>query len=220
MTTGTLEIVRFRDILPVLKVTRFVPGTNTLTLEIKGEDFTSVERVLINDTPVSEFMIVNRGTMWVTLPSTAQLQVRSIQVLSSGFTMSSEASSLIFEIGNKTKAVNGLIRLLQLFTKWLLQSPGSDLFNPERGGGLQEIVGSLSASKEMQPALAAIMQSVSATVTQIKRVQNGLPGLSLDERLMSASVQNMSVSSDQLEVSAYIELSAVSGRKAISTIAL
>jgi hypothetical protein len=220
MATGALEIVRFRDIVPVYKVTRFVPGLNDLTLELKGEDFSSVEKVIVNDSPSPEFMIVSKDTIWATLPNLNHGEIKSIQVLSSSFTLSTEASSLTFELGDKTRSVSGVLRLLQLFTKWILQTPGTDIFNPERGGGLQEIVGTSLATKDMQPVLAAIMQAVSTTVTQIKRAQTRFSGLSVDERLLSAEVSNFSVDSSLMEATAKIQISALSGRNAISTIVL
>jgi hypothetical protein len=217
---GALEVVRFRDIVPILQVTRFIPGLQPLTMEIKGEDFSSVEKVMVNDSPVSEYIVINKQTLWITLPQGSRTVIRNLEVLSSNFTLLSEASKLSFEIGNKTRSTTGLVRLVQLFTKWLLQTPGSDILNPERGGGLQEIAGKMSASKEMQPVLAALTKAVSITSSQIRRMQLNNPGLSLDERLLSAEVSDLKIYSEQMEARISVDVLAMSGNRALSSISV
>ena len=101
-----LEVVKFRDVVPVRTLSRFVEGLQHLTLEVIGDDFTSVEEVFINEVKAPEFAIISRTVMWVQLPEAAQERIDTIEIISSSFT-SFKRSKLSFKLGNKTKTVDG-----------------------------------------------------------------------------------------------------------------
>jgi hypothetical protein len=192
----------------------------TPTLEIKGRDFRSVEKVIINEVPAPEFILVNSTTIWAQLPSVALNRISTVEVVSSQLTRTNESSKLSFEIGDKSRTTSGIIKLLQLFTKWLLQSPGSDIFNPGIGGGLQEIVGKVLSTRKMEPVLAAITRSVQTTTTQIRTAQMNQPTLSLDERLLSAQVVDLNIYEQQMEARVKIEIRSVAGKQAAAELGL
>lgn len=214
-----LEIVKFRDTVLVRGLTRFVPDLSPLTLEVVGDDFRSVEEVYINDVKAPEFMIVNLTTLWVQLPESARDHITSIEVLSSQFT-AFERSKLNFKIGPKTKVVEGPQKLMQIFIKWLLQSPGSDIFSPSRGGGLQELAGKVTTTKRMEPILASITRAVNNTASQVQRAQVSLPSLPLSERLLSADITDVEVSTELMEAHVRIDLRTMSGETARASIQL
>ena len=217
--TVQLEVIKFRDLVPVTTISRFVPGLE-LTLEITGEDFSSVEEVRFNEIPSPEFIIVNKSTIWAQLPEGAKSGIRNVQVISSAFTKTAAASTITFAIGKKTKAITGILKLTQLFTKWVLQSPTSDIFNPSRGGGLQEVVGKVLSSKRMEPVMAAVTRAVSNTANQMRSVQANNPGLPLDERLLSAAVVGMDVQESEMRASIRVRLRSMSGENAVSLLDL
>lgn len=214
-----LEVVKFRDVIPVRELPRFIPGLQPLTLEVIGDDFTSVEEVFVNGALAPEFIIVNGTTMWVQLPEAAQDRIDTIEVVSSTFT-AFEQSKLSFKLGDKTKVVDGPQKLMQLFVKWLLQTPGSDIFNPERGGGLQELAGKVTTTKRMEPIMAAVTRAIDLTSKQIKRVQVALPSLPLRERLLSAEVGSINVSSQNMEAHLRVQIRTMSGEGARSSLQL
>lgn len=214
-----LHVVRSRDILMVQGIPGFVEGLSPPTIIVKGEDFSSAETVLINQVPSPEFMIVNKSTIWAQLPSGTS-RMSQIEVLSSKFTRNVESSRVDFELGNKTRKVNGILKLVQLFTKWVLQSPGSESFNPNRGGGLQNIVGKLSTTRDMQPISASIARAVTTTVTQIRAAQIGVPNLPLSERLLSASLIDLKVYEAQMQATARVSIQSVAGAEAVSALVL
>lgn len=214
-----LEVIKFRDVIPVTKITRFVPGTSDLTLEITGEDFSSIEEVLVNDMSAPEFIILNKNTMWVVLPEGAKAKITTIEVLSSNFTKTISGSKMQFKIGDKTRTVAGILKLTQLFTKWLLQSPGSDVFDPQRGGGLQRMVGALTTRK-MEPVMAAIARAVSNTTTQIREAQTTQTALPMNERLLSASASSINIYEKQMEARAIIDIRNMAGEDAASSLQL
>ena len=215
-----LEVIKFRDLITVTAITRFVPNMADLTIEVEGEDFSSVEEVLINEVHAPEFIILNKNLMWVRLPDAAKNQISTVEVISSNFTKTIQASKLQFKIGDKTRTVTGILKLTQLFTKWLLQTPGSDIFDQDRGGGLQMMVGSLATTKKMEPVLSRISQAVSSTASQIRAAQTTQANLPMNERLLSATVTNVNVYEQQMEARAVIDVKNMAGEDAISSLQL
>lgn len=214
-----LEVVRFRDLLPVQAIPGFVQGLSPLTIELRGRDFSSAEKVSINETSVPEFMIVNKTTIYAQVPENTG-PIQTIQVLSSKFSREVESAMLHFEIGNKSRKVEGILKLVQLFTKWILQTPGSDMLNPTRGGGLQQIVGVVGTSKDMQPVFASITRSISLTVSQIRAAQSGIARLPLSERLMSANLLDMKIYEKQMQARARVSIFSAGGAEAVSALVL
>jgi hypothetical protein len=214
-----LEVVKFRDLIPVSSI-GFAKGFNELTLDVTGEDFSSVEKVTVNDIPCPEFIILNKNRLYAQLPDGAKNQISSIEVVSSSFTKTAVASKISYAFGNKTKTVSGIIKLVQLFTKWMLQSPGSDIFNPERGGGLQELVGQIPTSKKMDQVLGALTMVVQNTSTQIRSVQLMYSNLPMDERLLSAELVDVNVYEKEMEARIKVAITSVAGRDAIASLAL
>lgn len=214
-----LEVVKFRDTVAVTGLPRFVPNLSPLTLEVVGEDFTSVEEVLVNDVKAPEFVVVSESVLWVQLPPAARERIDTVEVISSIFTATAR-SRIDFKLGNKTRAVEGPQKLMQLFVKWLLQSPGSDIFNPERGGGLQELAGRVTTTRKLEPVLAAVTRAVAQTANQMQRVQVNQPNLPLSERLLSADIASVDVSTQLMEAHIRINLRTLSGETARAAIQL
>ena len=214
-----LEVIRFRDLLVVQSIPRFVPGLYPPTLEIKGDDLSSTSRVLINDADVTEFMIVDKKTIYAQVPEDIG-RISTIQVVSTGFTRKAAASKLSFEIGNKTQKVDGLLKLVQLFTKWILQSPGTDALDPSRGGGLQQLAGQISTTRDMQPIYASITRSVDTTSSQIRTAQANQTDLPLSERLYSANLVDISIYEAQMEARVQVRLQSMAGADAVTALQL
>jgi hypothetical protein len=215
-----LEVVKFRDLIPLTAIPRFVPGLGAPAIEVIGDDFSSVEQVFINDVPASEFIILDKHRMYVQLPDGAQGPISTIEVLSSNFTKTTTASKVTFALGNKTRTVHGVLKLVQLFTKWMLQSPGSDIYNPERGGGLQAMVGKMVSTRKMDPILTSITQAVQNTTQQIRAAQVTMSQLPLDERLLSAVVSDMNIFEEQMEARVKVLITTVAGTDAIASLDL
>lgn len=214
-----LEVIRFQDLLVVQSIPRFVPGLSPPTLEIKGEDLSTATRVLINDSDVPEFMVVDKKTIYAQVPESIG-KISSIQIVSSGFTRTGIGSKISFEIGNKTQKVDGLLKLVQLFTKWVLQSPGSDVFHPSRGGGLQQLAGRVSTTKDMQPIYASITRAVDTTTSQIRTAQANQTNLPLSERLYSATLVDISIHDKTMSALAQVRLHSMAGADAVSALQL
>lgn len=214
----TLEVVKFRDLVAVNSLRRFVPGLATPTLEILGEDFSSVDEVRFNETSSPEFYVVNKTTLWAAVPNEVK-QIRTVSVISSKFTKTASASKMEFRIGNSPKKVTGILKLSQLFTKWMLQTPGSDIYNQDRGGGLQGLVGRIESTRNMQPLIASVTRSIDMTSDQIRQAQirTALPA---SEKLLSAELIDFRIFEDRMEASVRVRLISIAGGDAVAALEL
>jgi len=216
----SLEVVKFRDALRVSEAVRYVPDQEKRTLEILGDDFRTASYVEVNGAVAPSFRVVNKSTLWIVLPEGIGDELRTVEVVSYGFTKTSRASKVVFELGSQTRKVSGLMKLLQLYTKWLLQSPGSDIFNPGRGGGLQDIMRRVVNIEKMNHIMSAVTRAVDRTTKQIKTSQSGVSGLPLDERLLDANIQGVKRSYEGLGVHASVMVVSVAGEEAVTSIIL
>jgi hypothetical protein len=215
-----LEVVRFRDALKVSEAVRYVPNQVVTTLEIRGDDFRTASAVRVNDVVAPTFQVVNKNIMWIPLTADMGTALRTVEVDSHDFTRTVNASRVIFEIGEQTRKISGILKLLQLYTKWILQTPGSDIFNPARGGGLQSLLNRVVSIEKMNHVMSLVTRAVDKTTRQIKTAQSGANILPLDERLLDASIQEVKRSYEKLGVQVSVMIVSVAGEDAISSIML
>ena len=129
-------------------------------------------------------------------------------------------NKVIFQIGTKSKKISGLLKLVQLYTKILLQSPGSDIFDPDMGGGLQDMVGRLTSTRRNDRMLAAISQSISQAEAQVRRAQLDAAEIPLEERLLSATLLDIRMFQATDEARARILITNVAGQRGEAAIEL
>jgi len=214
-----LEVVKFRDLLQVTSA-RLVENLGFPALEVTGEDFSNVEDFIVNEVPSPEFIILNKHTAIIQLPDAAIGGIRTIAAISSDFTRTTEASQVKFLVGDKTKTVSGVLKLTQLFAKWLLQTPGSDIFNPERGGGAQEIAGKINSTRDLQPVKASLTRSVESTATQIRAGQINETLLPPSERLLRATIIDIATFESEMEARVRILIESQAGSRAVAELGL
>lgn len=214
-----LEVIKFRDVVPIRQVVRFLPNFSPLTVELRGDDFSDAEDVLINDVSVPEFMIINAQTIYAQMPSNVNA-VQTLSVISSNFTRTARASRVDYKVGTKTRAISGILKLTQLFVRWLLTTPGRDVFNPQNGGGLQEVARLAGNTGRPASVMSAVVQAVSLTAEQIRRVQTGGGGLPLDERLLDATVLDLGAPRARDEVRIRVRIESVAGEDGVAALSL
>jgi len=217
--SNSLEVIKFRDIIRLTELPKYVSGQDELTMEVRGEDFSSVEKVYLNEKEVFDYTIFNRNLMWLKVPSDVS-ELRSLEVISGNFTKTNIASKVTYQIGTSPKKISGILALVQLYTKWLLQGPGSDIWNPSRGGGMQDIIGSLVNIDRMDRVLSAITQAVEFTSSQIRTAQTSAKGLALSERLLSATLVDINRVEERLEVHTRIHIISMAGDEAVNALIL
>jgi len=219
----SLEVIRFRDIIRADKISLARDGSGNpllpTTVALRGDDFTSADVVSINDMKVPSFIIMDKHTIWAELPPNT-LSIDSVSVVSSKFTKTAEASLVKFQVGEHTRTTSGLLKLSQLFIKWLLQTPGSDIFNPERGGGVQAMIGTAYSTKNMDPILAGLTQAVTKTTEEIQQAQLFAGELPLAERLLSTRIMDLNVVGVLMEARVRIQVVSMAGADAVSSLSL
>ncbi len=194
-----------------------VPNS-TSVIDVLGEDFSSVDEVLVNEIVAPSYYVVSRTRMFVTLPDIVPLgTVQSVAVTSARLTLTSQ-SLMKFRISRVPSKVSGILRLVQLFTKTLFTTPGSDIFNRRMGGGGLKSIGRSFSKAESGAIISDFVVSVDNTTRQITTIQSRQPQLPADERLLAARVATARFSAQEAALVVAVELTSQAGRSALANV--
>lgn len=197
----------------VERVPNFLPSTVALT----GLKFLQATEVIINDIPVPEFMVVSATRILAQVPdSQVNAAIRKVTVLATR-PFPDRKSLLLFEVG-EIRSLQGLERLVQHFTKILIQTPGSDSFNPTEGGGILSLIGTVVGRKDSATLRSSVVSAVGRTRDQIVTKQSRTPQIPPDERLLRADIVGVGFDPNTSTIAARITLGAVSGRDAVANL--
>lgn len=207
------QVVVPQELVKVSQVTA-VPGLPVRTLNVHGDDFRSVEEVLLNEVPSPSFVVVSKTQLLVQVPdSLSNDTITSISVLSTKLVIT-QRSFMRFRIGHTANKTRGILRLMQLFLKVLFTTPGSDIFSPQSGGGALIHLGkSVDAGSDLAGGLVV---SVDTTTRQIIQMQGRNQAIPPDERLLSASVLSAGFNKNETALIASVQLTSMAGRSAIA----
>jgi len=161
----------------------------------------------IRDRKSPDVMILSKTELIAQLPDSLQVNtnVQSVNVLSRTLTITPK-SVLRFRIGDTPGRVSGLTRLLQLFVKILLTNPGSDIFNPNLGGGALKNVGVSFGIDQGTNIRADFIISVGRTVRQVIAIQSRNSSIPRDERLLTANVVGVTFNREAASLFVSIEV--------------
>lgn len=205
------------EVIPLVAV-RQVQGAGPRTLDISGSDFRSVDQVLINEIPSSQVVVVSETRLLAVVPSIITQQViRSISVLSLRLT-ASPRSIIFFKIGKQPSKVRGILRLVQLFLKILLTTPGRDIFTKKVGGAALKNIGRTFGKSQSGGIVSDLVLSVETTSRQILSVQGRDASLPFDERLLSAKITQSSFDTSTASLMVSIELTSAAGQAATANL--
>lgn len=179
----SVSLIRLLDAVPVTTLQEAV-GVHPRSIIVDGDDFTSVETVLINGSSSPEIAVLSQTRLLAQVPEDqVAATITDVSVLSANLTLT-ERSLVQFTVGTRIRAVSGIQRLLQVFLRQLLRSPRSNIFHPRSGGGLRRRVGTLFDSS----VSADIALSVSSARQYIIAAQSGDRTIPPSERLLSAEI--------------------------------
>jgi len=203
------ETVKISQVKPV-------PGLPVRTLDIYGEDFRSVEDVLMNQVSVPSFVVLSKTRLLAEVPQPlVSLTITSIMVLSRKLLISPR-SYIRFNIGRTPSKTRGILKLMQLFLKMLLTTPGTDIFAPKTGGGAMVHLGQSVGTNEGSDVVAGIIVSVDSTARQIVQIQGRNQSIPPDERLLTAKVLSACFNKNETAILIGIELTSQAGRSAVA----
>lgn len=187
------QVVFPQVVVPLTGVTQ-LQGMTPRTLQVVGQDFSSVDQVLINDLPSPSVVVLSKTKLLAQVPDQLTLTlITSVTVTSNNLTVSPR-SLIKFKIGAPASKVSGILRLLQVFLKILFTSPGRDIFAPRLGGNGLKDVGLTFGEDEGGNIISDFIVAVNTTVRQILAIQSKNPTLASSERLMSATVTSATYS--------------------------
>jgi phage baseplate assembly protein W len=212
-----IQVMYLQDVLPVTNVQPL--DTNTPSLKISGSRFDSASTVLLNGIVSNVFVILHAGEIVVEIPELLQEDlIRSVAVLSSrALTGGRSVASFVLE--RSPSKVSGIQRLVQRFALMMLTTPGSDIVNPELGGGLQTLLGKTLNGKNQGTGIQSVVQqSISKTENDIKSLQANSIGLGFSEQLLSASLDRVTFDSRTATLAIRIIVQSAAGQVATANL--
>jgi hypothetical protein len=210
----SIRILQLRRLLELSSIVE-LPGVSPRAVEIRGNRLELASGVEINGMDAPAFMALGSGRLLVQVPVGMLGQVTEVAVFSDY--LDPGGSSLAFyDLGKHPWMTQGKYRVLQNFVKLLMTTPGSDIFSPSSGGGLQQLI-VRNVSPGSEPAISGEIETKTMAVTnQIIQSQALDPTIPAAERLLSSSIDNILVSAPQGTVSVSLSLRFHDGTK-IST---
>lgn len=214
-----LKILVVRDLLPLTKVD-YAPNVVPLSLVIVGEKLDQATVVYINDIESPEFVVVSKNRIVAQIPTSQRdTQIRKVAVVATVPALNRK-SLLHFEVTSSVGSIKGLERLVQNYVKLLLQTPGSDKFNPNEGGGVLRLIGRNVSKGDSKNLQAAIIGCIGRAKDQLVARQGRNSRIPSDERLLTASAEAVGYDPATTTLSARIAISAVSGKLAVANLTL
>lgn len=154
----------------------------TTTLDIAGTGFRDVSRVLINGYASPSFVVASPQRIFADLPP-GVTRIQTIQILTAAIG-DTPTSVVSFSLG-AGKFAGGTTRLVQSFLACLLTSPGDNLFLPNYGGGLRDVLKStISSTSDVRAKVAQAVARAEATLV----ANLNSPRLAPDEKLVAATL--------------------------------
>ena len=211
------EVVRLNQI-------RFTPGGPLglpKALDIIGDDFRSVDEVLINEIASPDVLVLSKNRLIAQLPDSLQKSpnIVGVTVTSRNLTVTSR-SIIKFRVSDQPGRVSGILRLLQVFLKTLFTAPGSDIWSRKTGGGGLKRIGQTFGADEGGSIISDFVISVANTSRQIVSIQGRDSSLPRDERLLSAKVRTATFNRELGAVLTSVELTSQAGRAATANLEL
>ena len=192
-----------------------VEGYDLPTIVVIGDDFSAVDAVLISDVPSPSVVVLSKTQLIAVLPQEVYGQsILNVTVVSYRLAYT-EQSVVSFRMGTVNRKATGMIRLVQLFLKVLLTTPGTDIFDKRSGGGAMKNLGKTFSKSNSGGIVSDFVISVDNTAKQITTMQARQPRLPRDERLLSAKVTQSYFDTAQTALIATVSLTSQAG--AVST---
>ena len=199
---------------------RTVPGLAVRTLDILGSDFRSADEVLMNEVPSPSIVVLSKTRLLAQVPDVLKdSTISSILVLSKRLIITPR-SFIRFRIGPTASKTRGILRLMQLFLRMLLTTPGTDIFAPKLGGGALSHVGQSISVEDGSDVVSGLIVSVDNTARQLIQIQGRNQATPPDERLLSAKVLSAGFNKNETAIIASIELLSQAGKSAVARLDL
>lgn len=202
----------------LLKVVSYTPVRNFMPLSVVvvGEKFDTADKVYYNNVEVTAFAIISPTQLVVRVPdSEVGHDLTSLNVMASVGTATNAALS--FKLGPPVRPVSGVERMVQSYCIVLLSTQGSDVWSPGSGGGVLGMVGR-NTSEGGRGVMADLAVAIDNSRQELLRQQSIDQRIPPEERLLSASLQNMSFDPSSSTLTASVALMNSVGQTAVVTV--
>jgi hypothetical protein len=199
-----LRIIEIRDTLPVTAI-GVAENVSPPSISIVGRNFQSAYEVLINDEVSPSIYVVSSNALLAQIP-TSQLNtyINQVVVISNRLTRNAESHKIVFRLGNVSHSVQGITKLIQSFVKILLQTPGTDIFSKNIGGGIIRAV--YGYQNDIRNLSSDLQVAVNRTRQQLLAIQSGDKNLLPQEKLLYAELIDTQISRAENTVTGKIRL--------------
>jgi hypothetical protein len=197
-----------------------VEGADEPTIRVIGDDFSAVDEVLLNDIASPHVVVVSNTELLAVIPVEVRGSKLMTVVVVSYRVVYTKQSIVSFRVGGTNRKVSGINRLIQLFLKVLLTTPGSDIFHPGVGGGALRIVGKTISKDAAQSLVGDFVVAVDNTAKQVVAMQSKKSRTPQSERLLSAQVQGARFDESQTALIVTILLVSQAGTVASANLVL
>lgn len=212
-----IKIIAIKDLLPIQAV-RAVAGLNPRTLDIRGQQFLQATEVEINGIISPEFMIISDSQIFAQVPTGQKNSIINTVAVLAQQPSPTRSSVFYFEVGSSLSSLRGIERLVQMFVKICLQTPGTDKFRPTIGGGLLALAGQNVSNDAQNTVSASAVTAINRTRDQIVALQNKAPRIPPDERLLTADVVGVGFDPNTTTLALKVAISAQSGQQAVANL--
>jgi phage baseplate assembly protein W len=215
-----IKIIHVKDILRLSQVDYVRKAGLPASLDIVGENLNRATEIFVNDIPVTEFVILSSTRIIAQIPSgQTRSKITAVLVLST-VPLPGDRSLLHFEVGRSFESIQGVERMVQTFAKIAIQTPGSDRFRPDLGGGLKQLIGRNVEKGGGRAVQSSVAGAINRTRDQLITLQNRNPRIPVDERLRSATTLAAGFNPTTTTLAVRVLLQAVSGRQAVANLTL
>lgn len=213
-----LQTIEALAVVPLDQV-QIIPDSVPVSLQIRGGPFVALDAVLINNIASPSFIQVNDREIWAQVPSGMEGSTVSVAVLSQNL-LNADHVQLRFRLGKQTRKISGLARLVQMFVRILLMSPGTNLLNPALGGGLLRALRSSYNPNQLQGLQTEVYLAVQRASEQLMTLQAREVRTPRDERILSAKVLGCGVAQATGQLALDLELLSQTGKRFLVSAAL
>lgn len=218
-----IRIIEAVDILPVTKVdaTSIIP----LVLVVTGRGFSRAQKAYVNGISLDVLSAGDTTSFGMQVLSDTQVRLRppeslwgavlhSVTIVGESIVSLRETTDVTF-VFRAFRPVSGISKAFQQFLKLLLTSPGTDLFNPDSGGGLGRPAGVLIKPENEQGMATRVHVAVKKCVQDMRRAQQGIQ-ISPEEKLLDVKVLGVFFNQANLELQIRMEFQTQSGAALVS----
>lgn len=205
---------RLIKVRSILSVNAYQPLRNFSppSVMVSGLNLDKTDEVVFNNVPTREFVVVSPSRIIFRIPPEQVNKPLTSLVLYGIAPGITPAGNIAFDVGRAAK-IDGLDRLVQSFLLILMTTPGSDAFNLSSGGGAKSLIGKATDTAG-KSAAADLSVAVARTKTELLATQAKDRRIPQSERLLSASLTNVSFNPDTTTLFATIEIRNVLGNSA------